>query len=322
MIPMPLVDLPLEQLKTYMGRNPRPADFSEYWENSLAEVDQLQSKFDFQEVECPIPDAQWFEARFEGVGGATIFAKHVRPRSLSQPRPCVLQFHGYQMDSGDWAEISRWLLLGYSAFAMDVRGQGGQSSDPGGAAGSTVKGHITRGLGDSPEKLFYRGVYCDCAQIAKLAMGLDFVDAGRVGTIGASQGGALSLVCAALEPRIARCVSAYPYLADYKRVWEMDLAKDAYDDLRYWIRSFDPQHARIDEIWEKLGYIDIQHLADRIQGKVQLFTGLMDTICPPSSQFAAFNKMSCPKELELYPNHGHEGLPHYGTKSLGFLAKL
>lgn len=35
---MPLVDMPLEQLKTYEGTNPRPADFDEYWERALAEM--------------------------------------------------------------------------------------------------------------------------------------------------------------------------------------------------------------------------------------------------------------------------------------------
>lgn len=319
---MPLVDLPLDQLNAYAGRNPRPGDFDEYWASAMAEVASLNASFEFTEIECPIPDAQWFEARFTGIGGATVFAKHARLRSLPGPAPCILHFHGYQMDSGDWADLSKWLLLGYSVFALDVRGQGGLTSDPGGALGSTVKGHITRGLSDRPDKLFFRGVFCDCAQLAQLAMDLDYVDAERVGTMGASQGGALSLACAALEPRIARCVSAYPYLSDYKRVWEMDLAKDAYEDIRYWLKMFDPQHEHIDDMWQKLGYIDVQHLARRIRAKVQMYTGLMDTVCPPSSQFAIYNKIVSAKSMEIFPNHGHEGLPHYGTKSMRFLAEL
>ena len=40
-----------------------------------------------------------------------------------------------------------------------------------------------------------------------------------------------------------------------------------------------------------------------------MYTGLMDTICPPSTQFAAFNKITSPKEVILYPDFGHEGLP-------------
>ena len=38
-------------------------------------------------------------------------------------------------------------------------------------------------------------------------------------------------------------------------------------------------------------------------------TGLMDTICPPSTQFAAYNKMTCEKNVIFYPDFGHEGMP-------------
>ena len=34
---MPIFDLPLEELKTYQGRNPRPPDFDAYWDEALAE---------------------------------------------------------------------------------------------------------------------------------------------------------------------------------------------------------------------------------------------------------------------------------------------
>ena len=62
--------------------------------------------------------------------------------------------------------------------------------------------------------------------------------------MGGSQGGALTVACAALEPRVARISTAFPFLSDYKRVWEMDLAKAAYAELRQYFRDFDPEHNR------------------------------------------------------------------------------
>ena len=115
-------------------------------------------------------------------------------------------------------------------------------------------------------------------------MGFDEVDPERVGARGASQGGALTLACAALEPRVRRAAPVYPFLSDYQRVWEMDLAKDAYAELREFFRRHDPTHERVDEWFKRLGYIDVQHLAPRIQGEVMMAIGLMDTICPPSSR--------------------------------------
>jgi hypothetical protein len=37
-IEMPLVDMPLEKLKHYEGRSPKPKDFDKFWDKSLAEM--------------------------------------------------------------------------------------------------------------------------------------------------------------------------------------------------------------------------------------------------------------------------------------------
>ena len=102
------------------------------------------------------------------------------------------------------------------------------------------------------------------------------VDENRVGVYGGSQGGGLSLACAALEPRIKRAAPLYPFLCDYVRVWEMDLDEMAYEELRYYFRSFDPLHEREKAVFTQLGYIDVQHLAPRIRGEVLMATALRD----------------------------------------------
>ena len=88
----------------------------------------------------------------------------------------------------------------------------------------------------------------------------------------------------------------------------MDLNKDAYEGLKYYFRHFDPRHERFDEIYEKLGYIDIQNIAKRMNAELLMFTGLMDTICPPSTQFAMYNKVKSKKDVIFYPEYGHEEL--------------
>jgi cephalosporin-C deacetylase len=47
----------------------------------------------------------------------------------------------------------------------------------------------------------------------------------------------------------------------------------------------------------------------------------MDTICPPSSQFAAYNKIRSAKEMVLYPDFGHESLPGNSDRVFEFLAE-
>ena len=132
----------------------------------------------------------------------------------------------------------------------------------------------------------------------------------------------MTLACAALEPRIKRSAPVFPFLSDYRRVWEMDLAVSAYEDLTYYFRMFDPRHEREDAVFTKLGYIDVQHLAPRIRGEVMMATGLMDTICPPSTQFAAFNKITAPKSVNIYPDFKHEGLPGNDDRIYQFMLGL
>ncbi len=333
---MPLIDLPLPLLQTYAGRNPRPADFDAYWAEALRELDATDPKPELRPTSVVTPaNIEAFDLWFTGVGGARIYAKYLRPKTAggatannttpgpAKNLPAVLQFHGYSGNSGEWLDKFGWPAEGFCYAAMDCRGQGGRSEDSGAVKGTTLRGHIVRGLDDpDPRKLAFRQIFLDTVQLARVVMSFAEVDADRVGCFGISQGGALSLACAALEPRIRRTAPVYPFLCDYQRVWEMDLAKDAYEELRYFFRSFDPRHERETEIFTKLGYIDVQHLAPRIQAEVLLFTSLMDPICPPSSQFAAYNKITSPKNTVVYPDFAHEPLPGQLDRTFGFMRGL
>lgn len=322
MMEVPILDMPLEQLYQYKGRTPRPADFDEYWEEALREMRAVDPQVELVPSEFTTLTAECFDLYFTGVRGARIHAKYIRPKQAKAPHPAILQFHGYSGDSGDWQDKLSYAAMGFSFASLDVRGQGGLSEDTGGVKGNTLRGHIIRGLDDEPHSLLFRHVFLDTAQLAAIVMGFEEVDANRVGVTGGSQGGALSLACAALEPRIRKATALYPFLSDYKRVWEMDLAKDAYEELKLYFRRFDPQHKREDEVFTRLGYIDIQNLTCRIKADTMIGVGLMDSVCPPSTQFAAINKMTVKPHLEIYPDFGHEGLPGMNDKIYQFFRDL
>lgn len=319
-------DFSFEKLQTYQGINPRPADHDAYWERALAEMCAIDPQIEMVPAEFQAPGAECFHLYFTGVGGARIHAKLLQPKNAAASHPAVVMFHGYSGDSGDWANKLTFVGQGFTVAALDCRGQGGLSEDAGGVTGNTLHGHIIRGLEDAlngqPEKLLFRQIFLDTAQLAGIVMGLPGVDPKRVGATGGSQGGALTVACAALEPRIKRAAPVFPFLSDYKRVWEMDQAKDAYSELKEYFRRFDPRHEKEAAVFEQLGYVDIQHLAGRICGEVLWAIGLMDTICPPSTQFAAYNKITSPKSQIIYPDFGHEGLPGVDDKIFQFLMGL
>ena len=316
---MPVFEMPLDQLAAYAGRNPRPADFDAYWARAIAEQLSTDPRPELVPVPGPARFAECFDLWFTGVGNARIHARYLRPRTAG-PHPVVLRFHGYTRSAGDWFPKLPWVAQGFAVAALDVRGQGGLSQDVGGDIGTTLGGHIVRGLNDHPDKLFFRSVFLDTVQLARVLSEFAEVDSKRMVATGASQGGGLALACAALEPRIQLAAPVYPFLSDYKRVWEMDLAREAYEGLTYHFTRFDPTHLHEEETFTRLGYIDVQHLAGRIKARVLMATSLMDTICPPSTQFAAYNKIASVKEMVLYPDFGHEDLPGHDDRIFEFLS--
>ncbi|TVQ17347.1 MAG: acetylxylan esterase, partial [Spirochaetaceae bacterium] len=289
---MPLIDMPIEKLREYTGRNPRPSDLDAYWARGLAELDSVPAGVRIDESAFQAPRTECYDLTFTGTANARIHAKLLKPRGLSAAAPAIVAFHGYTGSAGDWAEHLRWTAAGFVVAALDCRGQGGSSEDAGGVKGNTHQGHIIRGLADHEDKLLFRHIFLDTVRLARIVMGLDGVDPDRVGATGASQGGGLTLACAALEPRISVCAPVYPFLSDYQRVWEMDLAAHAYQEIRDYFRRYDPLHDRESETFTRLGYIDVHNLADRITADTLMVTGLMDQVCPPSTQFAAYNRIT------------------------------
>jgi cephalosporin-C deacetylase len=255
------------------------------------------------------------------VRGARIYAKLLIPEQIAKPAPALIQFHGYSANSGDWAEKLNYVAAGFVVAAMDCRGQGGRSEDSGGVIGNTLRGHFIRGLDDEPDNMLMRHIFLDTAQLAGIVMELPEVDETKVGVMGGSQGGALAIACAGLESRIAKVESYYPFLSDYKRVWEMDLDLEAYDEWRQYFRRFDPLHQKEEEVFARLSYVDVQNMAERITGEVQMGITLLDAICPPSTQFAVYNKITSPKHLNIYYDFGHEYLPGQADLAYQFFLK-
>lgn len=320
---MPVFEIPLHELKKYQGINPKPEDFEQYWERALDEMNGTDPNAELIPADFQSNVAECFDLYFTGVKGARIHAKLLKPKKEKDKYPAVLQFHGYSGSCGDWQSKLGYAASGFVVAALDCRGQGGLSEDKGGVLGNTLNGHIIRGLDDpDPDNLLFRQIFLDTAMLARVVSDMPFVDGERLGAMGGSQGGGLTLACASLVPKIKKAAPVFPFLSDYKRVWDMDLAKDAYKELTEYFRRFDPMHKREDEVFRKLGYIDVQNLTNRIKGEVLMATGLMDTVCPPSTQFAAYNKIKTKKDVIIYPDYGHEYLPGFDDITYSFMCEL
>ena len=177
---MPLVDMPLPELLKVEGRNPKPLDFDSFWDQSLSEQANCDPELSLIKKDVSADFAECFELRFKGTRGGTVFAKYLRPKR-KKSCPVLLRFHGYSASSGDWANQLSWVARGFAVASMDCRGQGGSSEDKGSYQGMTLRGHIVRGLDGPPEQMYFRNVFLDTAQLARVVADFDEVDPTRMG---------------------------------------------------------------------------------------------------------------------------------------------
>jgi Acetyl xylan esterase (AXE1) len=50
---MPIFELPLDQLREYHGRNPKPTDFDAYWDRGLRELSAVDPMAELRPVKTP-----------------------------------------------------------------------------------------------------------------------------------------------------------------------------------------------------------------------------------------------------------------------------
>lgn len=295
------------ELLKYNGVSPCPADIDEYWNDAIVEMKATDADVSLIKV-WDLPTVECFDMFFTGVGGARVHAKFAKPKNITNPIGAIVTFHGYHARFSGWNRLLLFAGQGFCVAAMDCRGQAGLSEDNSSCIGPTVEGHIIRGAFESdPKKLLYRSIFLDAAQLAGILMDLDYVDENRVFTFGGSQGGALSLACASLEPRIKKVLPYCPFLCDFKKAYE--LGGSAFEEIQKYFSLTDPRHETEEYLFNRLAYIDIQNLVHRLRAKVKMVTGLKDTVCPPLTQFAMYNKIPTEKEYILYPDHAHEDYP-------------
>lgn len=317
---MPLTVHDIDRLSDYRGRTPLPTDFDEFWTERMAEADAAPLSWEVTPCEIPAYDScDFLDLWFAGIRGERVYAKYLRPRT-DGPVPLVLQFHGYPGASRSWFEQASFAGMGCALIAMDNPGQGGKSRDVGGFVGTTVSGHLIAGLDGEPRDLYYVRLYQDVRILCRVVRELEGIDLSRVYVNGASQGGGMGIACCALNPDlVSRATILYPFLSDFRKVYELGLDEIAYDGIRYYSRWFDPDGEREDEWFGKLAYVETNHFAHLMRCPVMYGTGLLDTVVPLATQCATYNELSCEKERHLYPDFGHEEIQDFDDLIIDYL---
>lgn len=161
--------------------------------------------------------------------------------------------------------------------------------------GSNNGGYLSFGI-DSRDRYYMKTVYLALLRAIDFTTSLPEWDGKNVVMQGGSQGGALSLVAAALDSRVTLCVANHPALSDMAAYAEKG-------------RTGGYPHFKKDmltaETVKTLSYFDVVNFARHIECPVYLTWGYNDITCPPTTSYAVWNTLKCPKESLITPINEH-----------------
>ena len=276
--------------------NPQP-DFANYWSRAKRELEAVEPQFKLTKIDSLCTSRRnIYLVEMRSLGNILIRGWYSVPTAPGK-HPAVMQVQGYSstivpeyVDYGDD-------IIG---FGLNIRGHGNSKDDinPG------FPGYLQYFLNDK-ELYIYRGAYMDCVRGVDFLFSRPEVDTTRVAVEGASQGGALTYATAALNnTRIRVCAPQVPFLSDFE-----DYFKVAVWPGNEFINYVEVEKKMTwEQVYNTLSYIDIKNLAGWIKAPMIMGVGLVDDVCPPHINFAAYNQVKPEKTYIVYPTSGH-GLP-------------
>ncbi|WP_062946678.1 acetylxylan esterase [Brachybacterium sp. sponge] len=310
---MALFDLPLDELREYRPQLDEPDDLMSFWDRTLSRARDASSPIlSLEPVDNGLTLIDTWDLALAGHDGSPVRAWYNRPAVTEAELPVVVEYLGYGGGRGEPLERLSFSAAGYGHLVMDTRGQGsawgagGDTADPVGS-GPAAPGSMTRGIA-SPHTAYLTRLLTDAVRAVDAARILPGAD-GRIAVTGSSQGGGLALGAAGLVPDVDALIANVPFLTHMRRAIDITDADPYQEIVRYLAvhRELEEQTLRT------LSYVDALHLGRRATAPAMFSVALRDTICPPSTVFAAHNLYASAsgtdpeREMVVYPYNHHEG---------------
>ena len=279
-------------------------DLRTFWDNNLKELAKVAPKYKLTlQPEYSKLDYDIYLVEMYSLGNELIRGYYGKPKREGK-FPVIVEYMGY--GSGPYPPTQTW--DGFAYFVLSIRGQA--LNLPTNRFGTWV----TYGL-DSKENYYYRGAYMDVVRALDFVCSRPEIDASRIAVRGGSQGGALSFAAASLDKRVKVATPSIPFLSDFPDYFK--IAPWPKSDFDTYMKEH--PEASWEQVYDVLSYFDIKNLAQWITCPLYMGMGVQDNVCPPHTNFAAFNQVQSEKKWMACPDYGHSASKTYHEAATKFI---
>ncbi len=263
-----------------------------FWQGNLEDARQSQLHVDCKKVDSYCTDeTDTYLLKIKTDKRHSIYAYLSRPKKQGQ-YPVVLCPPGAGIKTiKEPMRNIYYAKNGFIRLEMEIHGLNPEMTDEQFKEITTAfdyeNGYLTNGL-DNKDNYYMKHVYVACVRAVDYLCSLSDWDGKNVFVQGGSQGGALSLITAALDPRITACVANHPALSDMAGY--LDNRAGGYPHFNRLKGMLTP--AKV----ETMAYFDVVNFARRITCPVYLTWGYNDNVCPPTTSYIVWNLITAPKE--------------------------
>jgi cephalosporin-C deacetylase-like acetyl esterase len=283
-----------------------PADFTEFWRKNIDEMERTPLSYTVERADEYCTDKMDCQLVKLTVNreGQCVYAYLFKPKNARRGGcPAVLcppgagiktikepLRHRYYAENG-------CIRMEMEIHGLDPRLSTSTFNDLSKAFNSRSGGYLADGI-DSRDRYYMKHVYLALVRALDLLTSLPEWDGRNLIVQGGSQGGALSIVAAALYPKVTQCVVNHPALSDMGAYVEKGRT------------GGHPHFNRIPGLLSKqnlhtLAYYDVVNFARHLKAQTYMTWGYNDDTCPPTTSYAVWNTMTCPKESLITPINEH-----------------
>lgn len=293
-----------------------PADFMEFWEKAKAENARIpiDAKLTLLPERCT-ENVNVYEVNMQNFRvGARLFGILSVPKAEGK-YPAILRVpgagvRGYNGDVGNAEKGVITLEIGIHGIPVTLNPSVYNDLRQG-----ALNGYQYYNL-DDRDRFYYKRVYLGCVRAVDFIFSLPEFDGENVVVMGGSQGGALSIVTAALDSRIKGLVAFYPALSD--------VTGYLHGRAGGWPHFFNQSNIEFNNTPKKIEtskYYDVVNFARHLTVPGFYSWGYNDVTCPPTSMYAAYNVITAPKTLFLSEETGHWTFPEQWSNATDFALK-